>query len=222
MLLRLLWRDSSRRPTRLVRDLAVVAYVRGRVRERLVAPDDSSHRQTGPSSVRLSLYHHLALLEISRLTPRSLSIVSLPFNSNPSLRQPGTQKVHDALRPPYHQQVSIVHPAWIYDSIAHWTQLATTEYDLIPASTTPPGSPDKPNAASSSSSLPPTAAAATDVPEELIGEVELGEIDIWGQADKELEAFLEESDEDESEAEADGEDASEASRSNQPANGLDK
>lgn len=55
----------------------------------------------------------------------------------------------------------------------------------------------------------------------MVGEVELEEIDIWGQADKELEAFLEESDEDEDEVETDGESGSESSSTSQP-NGVDK
>lgn len=102
----------------------------------------------------------------------------------------------------------IVHPSWLLDSIAQFRRLDEDDYLLIPPTFEDPPPPT--DGRSTTPPLPPTtngtdpapdaSAAAVEAPaeedlEEVNGDLDLGEID-WGQADRELDEFLDESSED--------------------------
>ncbi|KAL7413350.1 hypothetical protein BDY24DRAFT_66219 [Mrakia frigida] len=128
-------------------------------------------------------------------------------------KQEGTLKVQEASKPPYKSTIKIVHPSWLIDSIAEFRRLEEEDYLLIPPappessprSTTPPIDPPS-TQLNGTAPLQPSSSVSTKEDgevaegdevvdedlEEVVGDIDLGGLD-WGQADRELDEFLDES-----------------------------
>ncbi|GAA5985321.1 hypothetical protein JCM11641_005393 [Rhodosporidiobolus odoratus] len=139
--------------------------------------------------------------------------------------QAGTAKVHAARRNP---RIKVVYSQWLLDSVAHWTRLPETSYLLAdPETTSPPGSPIRPDISEDEATDPPLQSPAPDhrdadeqdgVHAEDIGDseytrdgyLELADVD-WGDAMKEVDDLLNETDDEDTASLAGGEGAGEES-----------
>ena len=106
--------------------------------------------------------------------------------------QPGTQKVHEASGPSFRERIAIVQPGWLLESSALWERQAEEPFMLeLEPSTTPPLPPSRTTTTTKAVNGDGGGSGKEDEGEK-VGELEEGlvrEID-WGQADRELEEFL--------------------------------
>lgn len=103
--------------------------------------------------------------------------------------------MHEASRPARRERIAIVQPDWLLSSCALWERQPEEPYmlELEPSTTPPP-----PSAPADGKGRGEGEAEGEGEGEEKVGELEEGrveEID-WGQADRELEEFLEGSESD--------------------------
>ncbi|BGP31350.1 CTD phosphatase Fcp1 [Rhodotorula toruloides] len=111
----------------------------------------------------------------------------------------GTAKVHSAQRNP---RIKIVYPEWLLQSVAHWTRVPEDAYVLnIPATSSTPGSPIRPELSGGEDNedvdairLDGEADGAETPVTVLDGDLDLADLD-WGDAMKEVDDLLLETDE---------------------------
>ncbi|GAA5866573.1 hypothetical protein JCM8547_005463 [Rhodosporidiobolus lusitaniae] len=104
--------------------------------------------------------------------------------------QTGTAKVHAARRKPH---IQIVYPQWFLDSVARWKRLPETDYLLIPS----PSSPAPEEAVESAPGSPVRPELSDGEGEGGEGEEGMEEFDLdldWGDAMKEVDDLLDETD----------------------------
>lgn len=106
--------------------------------------------------------------------------------------QEGTAKVHSARRNP---RIRVVYPQWLLDSVAQWRRLPEEAYLLpVPERASTPGSPIRPELSGGEEEK---GAEGADDDEALEGDLHLEDLD-WGDAMKEVDDLLLETDDEDS------------------------